>query len=58
MTEVIGQCNTKKPVYGGITFVDDDDNRIYRFSAGDMEAIERLKAEKYACKECIYHKSA
>ena len=40
------------------SFVDDDDNRIYRFSAGDMEAIERLKAEKYACKEWIYHKSA
>ena len=40
------------------SFVDDDDKRIYRFSAGDMEAIERLKAEKYACKEWIYHKSA
>ena len=40
------------------SFVDDDDNRIYRFSAGDMEAIERLKTEKYACKEWIYHKSA
>lgn len=40
------------------SFVDDDDNRIYRFSAGDMEAIERLKAEKYSCKEWIYHKSA
>ena len=39
------------------SFVEDDDNRIYRFSAGDMEAIERLKAEKYACKEWIYHKS-
>ncbi len=40
------------------SFIDDDDNRIYRFSAGDMEAIERLKEEKYALQEWIYHKSA
>ena len=40
------------------SFIDDDDNRIYRFSAGDLEAIERLKAEKYASQEWIYHKSA
>lgn len=40
------------------SFIDDDDNRIYRFSTGDLEAIERLKAEKYASQEWIYHKSA
>ena len=40
------------------SFIDDDDNRIYRFSAGDLEAIEQLKEEKYASQEWIYHKSA
>lgn len=38
-------------------FVDDDDNGIYRFSAGDVEAIERLKTERYARREWIYNKT-
>lgn len=38
-------------------FLENDENRTYRFTHKDMEAIECLKNEKYANDEWIYNKS-
>lgn len=38
-------------------FLENDDNQTYRFTHKDLEAIERLKNEKYANEEWIYNKS-
>lgn len=38
-------------------FLENDENQTYRFTHKDVEAIERLKNEKYANEEWIYNKS-
>ncbi|WP_300704744.1 lipoate--protein ligase family protein [Bacteroides sp.] len=38
-------------------FLENDENQSYRFTHKDVEAIERLKNEKYANEEWIYNKS-
>lgn len=38
-------------------FLENDENQTYRFTHKDMEAIERLKNEKYANEEWIHNKS-
>lgn len=39
-------------------FFEGGENRIYRFTPEDLKAIERLRTEKYACREWIYDKAA